>query len=39
MIRRSENVVINRATVKKFGIRVGEVTLFFTKSDPDERGS
>ncbi len=39
MIRRSENVVINRATVTKFGFRVGEVTLFFTKSDPDEGGS
>lgn len=39
MIRRSENVVINRATVTKFGIRVGEVTLFFTKTDPDEGGS
>ena len=35
MIRRSENVVMNRATVSKFGIRVGEVTLFFVKSDPD----
>ncbi|MBN2873145.1 MAG: DUF3833 domain-containing protein [Halothiobacillaceae bacterium] len=35
MIRQSENVMINRATVSKFGIRVGEVTLFFTKSDPD----
>lgn len=39
MIRRSENVVINRATVSKFGIRVGEVTLFFTKSDPDGSGA
>lgn len=39
MIRRSENVVINRATVKKFGIRVGEVTLFFTKTDPDAGAS
>ncbi|MCL7751960.1 DUF3833 domain-containing protein [Guyparkeria hydrothermalis] len=39
MIRRSENVVINRATVTKFGIRVGEVTLFFTKTDPDGEAS
>ncbi|NWO10968.1 DUF3833 family protein [Chromohalobacter salexigens] len=31
----SENVVINRATVTKFGIQVGEVTLFFTKFNPD----
>lgn len=35
MLRQSENVVINRAIVRKFGIRVGEVTLFFTKTDPD----
>lgn len=39
MIRRSEHVVINRATVSKFGFRVGEVTLFFVKSDPDEARS
>ena len=38
MIRQSENVVINRATVSKFGIRVGDVTLFFTKTDPDAGG-
>ena len=35
MIRQSDNVVVNRAIVRKFGIRVGEVTLFFTKTDPD----
>ena len=35
MIRQSENVMINQATVTKFGIRVGELTLFFTKTDPD----
>lgn len=35
MIRVSKNVMINRAYVSKFGIRVGEVTLFFTKTDPD----
>lgn len=35
MIRTSKNVVINRAYVSKYGIRVGEVTLFFTKTDPD----
>lgn len=36
MIRVSKNVMINRAYVSKFGIRVGEVTLFFTKTDPDK---
>ncbi len=35
MLRQSQNVVINRASVSKFGIRVGEVILFFTKSNPD----
>ncbi|WP_418904299.1 DUF3833 family protein [Chromohalobacter moromii] len=35
MICQSEDVVIHRATVTKFGIRVGEVTLFFTQSNPD----
>ncbi|MDV6319628.1 DUF3833 domain-containing protein [Chromohalobacter sp. HP20-39] len=39
MVRQSENVVINRATVTKFGIRVGEVTLFFTKTNPDGESS
>jgi hypothetical protein len=36
MIRVSKNVMINRAYVSKFGVRVGEVTLFFTKTDPDK---
>ncbi|MGC8697626.1 MAG: DUF3833 domain-containing protein [Halothiobacillus sp.] len=35
MVRASPNVMMNRAYVSKFGIRVGEVTLFFTKTDPD----
>ncbi|MFC0355200.1 MULTISPECIES: DUF3833 family protein [Chromohalobacter] len=35
MICQSEDVVIHRATVTKFGIQVGEVTLFFTQSNPD----
>ncbi len=31
MFRVDDDVVVNRATVRKFGIRVGEVTLFFRK--------
>lgn len=31
MFRHDQQHLINRATVKKFGIRVGEVTLFFQK--------
>jgi hypothetical protein len=29
-----EKVMLNRATMSKFGIRLGEVTLAFTKVDP-----
>jgi hypothetical protein len=31
MFRQSEDVVLNRATVSKFGITVGSVTLAFVK--------
>jgi len=32
MFLQDDDVLINRATVSKFGITVGEVTLFFKKS-------
>ena len=35
MFRLSDKTMMNRAYVSKFGVRVGEVTLFFMKSDPD----
>ena len=31
MFREDERVVINRATVSKFGLTIGEVTIFFYK--------
>jgi len=31
MFLQSDDVLVNRATVSKFGFKVGEVTLFFTK--------
>jgi hypothetical protein len=31
MFRQDQRHVINRATVRKFGIPVGQVTLFFQK--------
>lgn len=34
MYRIDERVVLNRAEMRKFGIRLGEVTLSFTKLDP-----
>ncbi len=34
MFLQADGVLINRATVSKFGFRVGEVTLFFTKGGP-----
>ncbi len=30
-----ERTMMNRSEMKKFGLRVGEVTLFFRKPDPD----
>jgi hypothetical protein len=35
MFRLSEKTMMNRAYVSKFGVRVGEVTIFFSKTDPD----
>lgn len=32
MLLQSDDVLINRATVTKFGITLGQVTLFFRKS-------
>jgi len=29
-----DGVLVNRATIRKFGVRVGEVTLFFRKTGP-----
>jgi hypothetical protein len=34
MFRYDGQHMMNRATVKKFGLRVGEVTLFFQKPQP-----
>ena len=34
MFLQTDGVLVNRATVSKFGFRVGEVTLFFTKGGP-----
>ncbi|RYV02345.1 DUF3833 domain-containing protein [Shewanella sp. OPT22] len=34
MYRMDKNRVMNKTTMKKFGVRVGEVTLFFEKSLP-----
>lgn len=34
MFRHDGQHMMNRATVKKFGVRVGEVTLFFQKPQP-----
>jgi hypothetical protein len=31
MFLQADGVLVNRATVSKFGFKVGEVTLFFTK--------
>lgn len=31
MFLQADNVLVNRATVSKFGFKVGEVTLFFTR--------
>ena len=33
MIQQDDQVVINKATVSKFGFTLGEVTLFFKKPD------
>lgn len=33
MFLHDDGVMINRAEVKKFGLRVGEVTLFFTRDE------
>jgi len=33
MFLQSDDVLVNRATVSKFGFKVGEVTLFFTKGE------
>lgn len=34
MFLQADGVLVNRATVSKFGFKVGEVTLFFSKSGP-----
>ena len=34
MFLQTDDVLVNRATVSKFGFKVGEVTLFFTKGGP-----
>ena len=34
MFLQPDDVLVNRATVSKFGFKVGEVTLFFTKGGP-----
>lgn len=34
MVRIDERVVLNRAVMSKFGLRLGEVTLAFTKGQP-----
>lgn len=34
MFLQTDGVLVNRATVSKFGFKVGEVTLFFTKGGP-----
>ena len=34
MFLQPDGVLVNRATVSKFGFRVGEVTLFFSKGGP-----
>ncbi|WP_201345580.1 DUF3833 domain-containing protein [Thiohalobacter sp. COW1] len=34
MFLQDERVMINRATMRKWGIRLGEVTLVFVKTDP-----
>jgi hypothetical protein len=34
MFLQTDGVLVNRATVSKFGFRVGEVTLFFKKGGP-----
>jgi hypothetical protein len=34
MFLQADDVLVNRATVSKFGFKVGEVTLFFTKGGP-----
>ncbi|HDP90040.1 MAG TPA: DUF3833 family protein, partial [Thioalkalivibrio sp.] len=31
MLLHEDGVLVNRATMRKFGIRLGEVTLFFQK--------
>lgn len=36
MFLQPDGVLVNRATVSKFGFRVGEVTLFFQKNEGDE---
>lgn len=36
LYRVSENTIINRATVKKFGLVVGQVTVVFFKDRPDD---
>lgn len=35
MFLHSDDILMNRATLTKFGIRVGEVTLFFRRQDPN----
>lgn len=37
MFLQPDGVMINRATVRKFGFRVGEVILFFDKDNRDDR--
>ena len=34
MFLQTDGVLVNRATVSKFGFKVGEVTLFFSKAGP-----
>ena len=36
MFLQPDGVLINRATVSKFGINIGTVTLFFKKDSPSE---
>ncbi len=35
MFLQPDGVLVNRATVSKFGLKVGEVTLFFRKPGPE----
>lgn len=38
MFLQEDGVLVNRATLSKFGIRLGEITIFFTRNADDTKG-